>query len=138
MKAKEYLGQVRRLDLEIDSMIRYKETLRNKLYSVSSVPFDAPAIMHSSSGDAPFEALIAKVAREERKIVKRIDRLVSIRSRIIEQINQIDNADYRLILELRYLHYYRWDQISDKIGYVERHVYRLHGQALAEFARKFL
>ncbi len=137
MTAKEYLGQVRKLDLEINSMIRYKETLRDKLYSVSSVPFDAPAIMHSSSG-APFEALIAKVAREERKIVKRIDRLVSLKSRIIEQINQIDNADYRLILELRYLHYYRWDQISDKIGYVERHVYRLHGQALAEFARKFL
>ena len=137
MTAKEYLGQIRRLDLEIDSMIRYKETLRDRLYSVSGMSFDAPPVMHSKSGDAPFEALIAKVAREERKIVRRIDYLVSLRGTIANEVSQIKNDTYRLILIMRYLEYCRWDQIADRLGYAERHIYRLHGQALEAFRKQF-
>lgn len=62
---------------------------------------------------------------------KRIDDLKAIKTDICNVILNVENAKLQELLELRYIHFAKWDYISRILGYSNvRSVYRLHIQAL--------
>ncbi len=47
-------------------------------------------------------------------------------------LGEVRNSNYRLLLELRYLHGLTWEQIAERMRYSRRHIIRLHGSALLQ------
>lgn len=66
------------------------------------------------------------------EINKKTDRLVDLKKEIVEVIGEIDNREYRLLLEMRYLRFMTWEEIAIELGYNVRHLYRVHKEALAK------
>lgn len=78
------------------------------------------------------------------KIERAIERLDSLAGdleeqavRLRESMKQVQSAiqtvpdeTLQLLLELRYINGYTWEQIAVKMNYAYRHVIRLHGKAL--------
>lgn len=69
-------------------------------------------------------AYIRKAIRHE-KIVKKI----------IGQIQNVKNADHETVLYCKYIKGYTWQQISEQVGFTERHCQRLHKPALLSFLK---
>ena len=74
--------------------------------------------------------IVAKIADLDAKVNAEIDRLVDLKSEIWTAIDKVEDSTLRLILQKRYLETKSWEQISDDIGYTDRHVRGLHGIAL--------
>jgi DNA-directed RNA polymerase specialized sigma subunit len=74
--------------------------------------------------------IIAKMMDLEAEINADIDDLVDLKTEITAAIKALDNSDYAMVLELRYLCFDAWDAIIDCMGYSRPHVFRLHEAAL--------
>ena len=53
-----------------------------------------------------------------------------------EQIEQMQDETEKTVLRLRYIHWLRWEQIAERMGYGWAQVHRIHGKALANFKMK--
>lgn len=128
MTAKEYLMQVRFIDRLIDSKLEQAARLKATATKATATLSDMP---RSDSPDLQsMETNIIKMIDLEREINRDVDRLVDLKKEAREVINQLDAADQRLILELRYLCFKSWADIMQELCLSETSVYRLHGDAL--------
>ena len=130
MTAKEFLRQVRFVDRMIDSKLRQVERLRDEAGRTTLLLSDMP---RGSGSRNHLEDVITKIVDLENEINRDIDRLVDLKTAARTAINAIQEPEYRLILELRYLCYKTWPEIAETMGYCESNIYRLHGFALNSF-----
>ena len=63
------------------------------------------------------EDTIAKMVDLESEINDDIDALVDLKTEIMRRIKRVENTEYQTILELRYLCFKRWEEISVALGY---------------------
>lgn len=137
MTAKEYLQQIYHLDRRIKRLQAKREEIRADLYSVkSTTDYNADKVQTSASGDAMLR-LIAKADSIDRDIVRKIDRLVSLRDSISKEIEQLPNEKHKEVLFKRYVICERWEQIAVDMNVTLRYVYMVHGEALQVFAKKY-
>ncbi len=129
MTAKEYLSQAFRLDERINSKIQQLESLNALATKSTSTLSDMPKSPNRSSR---MENAIVKIVDLQDEINKDIDSLVELKAEIMRAIKAVDNIEYRTILEKRYLCFLTWEQIAVDLDYNVRHLYRLHGEALAQ------
>ena len=137
MTVKEYLYQIWNLDREIEIKYRALEAARAQI-GVMPRQVDPDAVSHPDGISDPTFRYIEKVMKLEAQLNKKIDKLIALKSRIISQIDGMDNRTYRNILTCRYVLMMKWDEVADAVGYDIRHCTKLHGKALQEFARKYL
>ena len=131
MTAKEYLAQAFRLDQRINSKLEQVSRLRSMAMKATG-SFQAERISGTKQ-HSPMESSLVKVIDLEYEINDDIDRLVDLKREIANLIDRIGDPSYRLLLEMRYLGGNTWEDISIRMGYDLRWVYRLHGKALIEF-----
>lgn len=62
-----------------------------------------------------------------------MEKRIRIRRKITWEIEQMQNETEKTVLRLRYIHWLRWEQITDRMGYGWTHVHRIHGRALTNF-----
>lgn len=127
MTAKEYLKQTYRLDQRINSKLEQLSALRSlavKVTALNDGTFKETREIHSR------EYAIAKMLDMEKELNTEIDTLVDFKSEIMRLIKKIEYTELQTLLELRYLCFKTWRQISDEMGYSEQHIFRLHGKAL--------
>ena len=136
MTAKEYLNQVRVMDLAVNRLIQQKENLRGMLYSVGS-PGTGEKVQTSKPGNSRYEKLFIKIAEKEDEINNRIDDLVGLKIRICEQINELPDTVHISVLYERYINMKSWSRIASDLGYTPRYLFHIHGAALNEFYRKY-
>lgn len=130
MNVKEYLNQARYIDRQIDAKLEHQEKLNSIIYKATSTISDMPG---SPTRDvAKRERAIAKVIDLEKEIDDEIDKLVDKKREIKSLIDKVENSEYALLLELRYVNISTWEQIADILGISLRSVYRMHGAALIE------
>ena len=130
MTAKEYMEQARYLDMQINSKIEQVRSLNELATRVTTVYSDMP---HSPNRNtARMEETIAKIIDLESEIDRDIDALVDLKREIMRVVNSIESAEYRTILEMRYLQFKKWEQIALQMSTDLRWVYRMHGRALNE------
>ena len=130
MTAKEYMEQARYLDMQINSKIEQVRTLNELATKVTTVYSDMP---HSPNRNTRrMEETIAKIIDLESEIDRDIDALVDLKREIMRVVNSVESAEYRTILEMRYLQFKKWEQISLLMSTDLRWVYRMHGKALKE------
>lgn len=85
----------------------------------------------SSCGDlseyaAQLDGLLADLKEQ-------MEKRISIRREITQKIEQMQDETEKMVLRLRYIHWLRWEQIAERMGYGWTQVHRIHGRALTNF-----
>ncbi len=138
MKAKEYLQQLKRLDILIKQKNKEVDNLRLKSKSTSSIDYSKEKVQTSPSGEASFVKLIGRIVDLETEISQEINIFVEEKHKIINQIQKLNNADYIRLLYKRYVEYKSLERICVEMGFSYDYIKHLHGCALKDFEDKFL
>lgn len=85
----------------------------------------------SSCGDlseyaAQLDELLIELKEQREKRIK-------IRREITEKIEAMQDETEKTVLRLRYIHWLKWEQIAERMGYSLRNITKIHGKALAHF-----
>lgn len=132
MNAKEYLSQAIWLDQMIDSKLEQLETLKSLSMKVTT-SFTQEKISGGNIEKSRMENTIVKVIDLEHEINEDIDRFVDLKRDIQDTINKMENINYQLLLEMRYLSGKNWEEIAEQLNYNNRTVFKVHGRALKQF-----
>ena len=133
MTAKEFLSQAWRIDLRINSKLEQVKSLRALAEKASStlspVPYSGTRNIHR------MEDVIVKILDLESEINSDIGTLVDTKRKIGEVLSRINPAEYRTLLELRYICCRTWEEIAAEMVYSVRSIHRIHGDALQELGK---
>ena len=130
MTAKEYLGQAYRIDQRINSKLEQVQSLRGLAAKATLTLGDGT---HNATRNVhSMQETIAKIVDLENEINRDIDSLVDVKREIVSVIKRVQNPEYQTLLELRYLCYKTWPEISVKLSLDSRWVHRLHTKSLSE------
>ncbi len=138
MKAKEYLQQLKRLDIVIKQKNKEVDNLRLKSKSTSSIDYSKEKVQTSPSGEASFVKLIGRIVDLETEISQEINIFVEEKHKIINQIQKLNNADYIRLLYKRYVEYKSLERICVEMDFSYDYIKHLHGCDLKDFEDKFL
>ena len=130
MDAKEYLSQAYRIDQRINSKLEQVMSLRALLGKATGTLTGAPKA--ATPNPHSMEDTICKMVDMENEINADIDMLVDLKTEIMKCIKQIGNPEYQTLLELRYLCFKNWEDISTEMDYSLRRLYELHNLALEQ------
>ena len=136
MTAKEYLRQIAVLDAKINRRQKEVEELKTLATHITTTA-EGDRVQSSGSMDR-MAGIVARWVDLEEEIGQMINRLVEVKHRIIGEIHQLEDARYIQLLEMRYVDMDTFEQIAVNMQYDIRWIYRLHGFALQEFAKKHL
>ena len=62
-----------------------------------------------------------------------MEQRIRIRREITQRIEAMQDETEKTVLRLRYIHWLRWEQIAERMGYSLRNITKIHGKALANF-----
>lgn len=129
--AKAFLRKVRDLDRAVEVAMRQIDSCEASATRIT------PCYSHTASRPSgnSNENKILNLIEAREKSNRAIDSFVDYRDECIRLINLIPSAIYRQVLTLRYINYFKWEKIEKEMKYSEAQVFRIHGQALAEFER---
>lgn len=125
---KEFLNQSYKIEKRINSKIEQIKTLRILAEKVTSVFSDMPK--NTTKNPHIMEETIAKLVDLETEVSEDLKNLVKIKEEITHFIKNVENKEFQMILELRYLCHKDWQQIADNLGYDLRYTFKIHGKAL--------
>ena len=128
MTARQYLGQAYRIDQRINSKLKQVSLLRGNVMNLSINMKEIS--IQTSRDNARMENTLLKIIDQEREIDAEIDRLVDLKAEIKRVIDGVENIEYRLILELRYLCFRSWEEIAVEMDYSIDYVFKIHRRAL--------
>lgn len=117
--------------------IRSKLEQLSQLRSLVEKTTTTLSLTPKETGDGnQFESIMVKLIDKENEIKDEIVDLLDTEADIKAMINQLERADLRVVLELRYLCNYSWPKIAEETGRDRRQATRLHGLALAALEEK--
>lgn len=123
-----------RLKMEIQGIKDSIEELRINMTSLQSIR----AQERTQGGDtAPDKAMIDKLNRLS-ELEKKLEELVELQLQMTEDIDLIPDRLDRVVLRYRYINNFTWERIAERMNYSERHLKRLHIQAVKNFEKIFL
>ena len=128
MTAKEYLSQAYRLDKRIDSKIEQLKSLNLLATKCTSTLSDMPK-SQSISISRQKKTKKKKVDLQE-EIIRDIDSLVDLKRDIVRTIKSVQNPEYQIILELRYLCFKTWEEIAVQMNCSIDNVFKIRKNAL--------
>lgn len=131
MTAKEYLGQVRKINGLIASRKRMLSKLRKEAESLQAVNTNGDTVKSSTVSD-PMRT-IDKITDLETEINRDIDRLTDIKKEVLESINRVLLPEYIAILTDRYVNCMTLERIAEEYEVSYRTVCVRLGQALQIF-----
>ena len=131
MNAKEYLSQAFYLNRQIKAKQKRLEWLKDIAPGPSISFSDEPRGPRNAKASMVENAAIKVVALEE-ELAADIIRFVEITKEIESVIKAVGSIEQRTILEMRYLSFMEWDEISARMGYDSNGVYYLHRKALRQ------
>ena len=130
MNAQQYLRQAYRLDELIKSNQEELQNLREQAVTIGAIDYAKDKIQSSPKADAPFSNTVMKIIELEESIQADIDKLFALKLEIRTAINNMEDADEKLLLRHRYLNFLQWDEICDEMHLSMRSVLRIHMSAL--------
>ena len=143
MTAKEYLRQLKNLEIKIDQRRLERDRLITDAMGNGSPRLTADRVQTSFSGDMMGDNL-ADAADVQREVEWMINKLIADRHRIIGEIHTLNDARY---IQILYLHYVEGKKLEDVAEIMRKtngkpysydHIASLHGLALQEFDRVVL
>lgn len=134
MIAKEYLSQAYYLDQRINSKIEQIASLNELARKATVTISDMPG--NPNRGKAAMASAVEKIIDLEAEINAEVEKLVDLKVEITKAIKQVEDRNYQVLLEKRYLCFQTWEDISAELGWSLRWTHVLHGKALAELDEK--
>ena len=128
MTAKEYLSQAYRLDKRIDSKIEQLKSLNLLATKCTSTLSDMPK--SQSISNSRLEDTVVKIVDLQEEINMDIDSLVDLKRDIVKTIKSVQNPEYQIILELRYLCFKAWEEIAVQMNCSIDNVFKIRKNAL--------
>ena len=128
MTAKEYLGQAYRLDQRIQSKKNQIILLENMAANCTSAITGMPR--SPSPSVSPMADAVGKLVDIKNELRDELAQLLNLKISLLEIIRSVQNLEYQLILEKRYLCYQPWETIADDLSYSVSWVLKLHGKSL--------
>ena len=128
-EAKYLLQKIAFLDAEINSLIREHESVKSTLLKATDYSNEPVATTKRNTS----EDKLIKLADKSSEIDLKIDELVDFKITMGNHINQLEDERHRVILREHYINGLSFLEISKNLGYTERHLYRIHGDALLKF-----
>lgn len=130
MTAKELLAKI----IKIRKAIDYRYTkIASLIAQAENTSCRLTGMPHNPSPDpSPMATAICKKIDLENEIEK----LKEERNGYIAKIDILEDDDLKRLLVLRYAQEAQWEDIAAELGFCERHIYRLHKTAVAEFEKK--
>ena len=128
MTAKEYLSQAHRLDQRIDAKIAQVASLNDLATKCSATLTGMPR--NPNHGSSTMADAVCKIIDLQDEINRDIDRLVDLKREIVSVIKSVEDTEYQILLEKRYLCFHTWEQIAVDIHYSGKWVQKLHDRAL--------
>lgn len=135
MTAKEYLSQIRCLQIDINRLQSVKDRLISDACSIRS-PVAGEKVQSSPDSDK-LSTIISRVDSLTAGISAVQKQQRALRTRIRGQIYQLDDARYIDVLYKRHIELKSWKVIALEMRYTIRNVQYIHGYALAAFHDKF-
>jgi len=132
MTAKEYLNQAYRINGTVNSRLAEIDDLRALASSISGSNF-GERVDHTRNTDPPFVRCICKIIDMEKELSEEVARLIGLKCAINSAINQVSNADEKMLLRYRYVNNYSWSKIGILMNVSNRTVHRIHSAALQNF-----
>lgn len=132
-KAKKYLKQIEKLDRRLARELRNLDKLR------SSAEYRSPNFeggCGSGSGDRMSES-VSRIIEQEERVQQLTDTYTRKFLEIEHAIKELGNDKQEEVLELRYLHYKKWEEIARTMNYSLDNVYKLHGKALQKITLNY-
>ena len=128
-EAKYLLQKIAFLDAEINSLIREHESVKSTLLKATDYSNEPVATTKRNTS----EDKLVKLADKSSEIESKVDELVDFKIKMGDHINQLEDERHRVILREHYINGLSFLEISKSLGYTERHLYRIHGDALLKF-----
>lgn len=129
--ARVYLSRAATIRNEIALKLARMDDLRARSLRVSAFH-----TAHAPSGGVsdPVGEAAQSIADLETETLEGYRCLTEAEKRLSAVLDRIGNATYRLILHMHYLDGVKFSVIGMRIGFGEKHVYKLHGKALSVVA----
>lgn len=133
MTAEKYLSQARHLEQHIDAKVGQVASLNDLATKCTAVMSGMP---HSPNhGTSTMADTVCKIVDLQEEIKRDIEQMLELKKEILAVINSVQEIEYQILLEKRYLCYCTWEQISLDMNYSEKWVRTLHSRALDAVAR---
>jgi len=131
MDTKQYLQQSFWLDQQIQADQLELQRLRELAESIMPAVLTGQRAIRGANDR--LSKAVAEIVDLENEINDKVIMLVTLKRLIREQIDGIDDARYRLLLQKRYLNFDRFEQIAVDMNYSFRNIMYLHREALRYF-----
>nr|DAJ95680.1 MAG TPA: Protein of unknown function (DUF1492) [Caudoviricetes sp.] len=134
MTAKEYLNQL----MSIEKLIQLKTTERERLMALATKVTSAlsDCKVETSPDNTKTQNIIIKMTELREEIEEQASRYTSLYRKIEEEIDDIEDDRYKLLLIMRYMKGASFSDIADKLGYEKRWTLVLHKRALKDFEKR--
>lgn len=129
MTAKEYLQQIRRIDIIIKHKTDELNSFRSTLPLLPSQDLSSDRVQTSAACEAEYTRSIERILEMEAEI----DKYKAARDKILSQIHGMSNINHMQVLYKRYVECKRLETIAHEMGYSCDHVRRMNWQALRDF-----
>ena len=126
MTAKQYLYRVRRIDKEIEALLRLVQRTRESLETTTQ-NYEADGAQSSKN---PHK--LDRLAELESMVDEKIDEQIALKAETLETIMKLEDRRQRLVLMEYYIEMKTFEQVAVDINYSWRQVINIHGYALAE------
>lgn len=127
---KENLRKIKRMDDLINAKLEQVEQLKAMATKIT-VGISSGRVQTSNVNDQ-VASNVVKIVDLEAAINESVCKLVKLKHEAMEEIDRLQNEDYKLLLTLRYLNFKTWEEIGDEMNYSCSHIYRIHEKALEE------
>ena len=129
MTAKEYLSQIRAINIRLACMARQKQSLEDALINISPSYSDMP---HSATRNVHrLEELIAAKIDIDNELAEYAWKMTEI----MRTISDVPDPITSRILTARYVNDLSWHDVASELNLSESHLYRLHRTALTEIEK---
>ena len=133
MTAKQYLGQVSRLNKMIKNKITEIQQLDSVVNNIT-VLNENDRVQNNGSKDRLGDS-VAKLVDLKNELSNLVDKYIQKRCEVIKSIEDIPETKYYEILFKRYVEEKKLEEICCEMDYSMQHIKRLHGEALEELRR---
>lgn len=134
INVKDELMKIRAIKADIESKQRQIDYLDAKKTGIKSpVIDDMPKCDGGCNIYENIDTILDKIDKINRKMCKSLSelcKLLDIWTNYVEKLEE----DEQLLINLRYFECRSWRTVAKDLKYDERHVYRLHGKALANLS----
>lgn len=133
MTKKQYLRQGYKIKIELENEKEVLKELQANLDGLQALRNSEKVQGGPIKDDCGMVNKIDKILEIEKKIKNKIYELNDFQSKLLSELDEMENRDERILMKSRYILNQTWEQIAEKVGYSLSQTYRIHGRALENF-----